>query len=327
MQIARRIIMNIQQALDFGSDFPRKQEKVNVQAIKGLKTEKVLPLHEKKKTKKEMEDSVKQYLKEIGKIELLSAEQEIEYSILVKKGDVDAKNKMMEANLRLVVNIAKKYVNRGIHIMDLIQEGNFGLMRAVEKFDHSKGYRFSTYATWWIRQAVSRSLADHSRTIRLPVHMVEKVNKFLRTQYEYVHEHGFEPTVSELAALMNVKEKQIEEYMLYSQTPMSLETPVNFGLTGSKIADYVEDTEMIAPSDSMNEELLREELNEVLETLTEREEMTIRLRFGFDDGKARTLEEVGNVLGVTRERARQIETKAMNKLRKKSRNKNLRDYI
>lgn len=280
----------------------------------------------KKPMKKTMDDSVQIYFKEIGTIKLLDKEGEIELAKRVQAGDQSAVNEMMEANLRLVVNIAKKFNGRGIPLLDLVQEGNFGLMRAVEKFDYTKGFRFSTYATWWIRQSVSRAIADQSRTIRIPVHMVEQLNKMVRIETQLVHELGREPSVLEIASIMEVSEKKVEELMRISQSPISMEVPVG-GEDGSTIADFVEDEEVFAPSSVTDEEDLRDEISSVLSTLTEREETIIRYRFGLEKQAIKTLEELGAMFGVTRERVRQIEAKAIAKLQNGNRAQHLKAFM
>lgn len=279
-----------------------------------------------KKAKRHIDDNVQMYLKAIGEIPLLNREEEIELAQKVAQGDEYAKNKMMEHNLRLVVNVAKKYSNKGIAFLDLIQEGNFGLMRAVEKFDHTKGYKFSTYATWWIRQSVSRAIADQSRTIRIPVHMVEKLNKLIRIQHELVHEFGREPLAAELAEVMEMEEEKVLELLKIAQDPVSLEVPVG-DEDGSTIADFVEDEDVVAPSRSLDGELLKDELDSVLGTLTEREEEVLRYRYGIGGGKVKTLEEIGALFGVTRERVRQIEAKAIHKLRHSTRSRHLKEFL
>lgn len=272
------------------------------------------------------DDPVRMYLKEIGRAQLLSAEEEAELAKRIKQGDQEAKRKLTEANLRLVVSIARRYVGRGMLFLDLIQEGNMGLMKAVEKFDHTKGYRFSTYATWWIRQAITRAIADQARTIRIPVHMVETVNKLNRVTRQLLQELGREPTLQEIAEEMDLPEEKIREIMKIVQEPVSLETPVGEE-HDSHLGDFIEDQEAPAPADAAAYELLKEQLEDVLNTLTVREESVLRLRFGLDDGRTRTLEEVGSVFGVTRERIRQIEAKALRKLRHPSRSKRLKDFL
>jgi RNA polymerase primary sigma factor len=271
-------------------------------------------------------DPVRMYLKEIGRVPLLSADEEIELAKRMEKGDEQAKKRLVEANLRLVVSIAKRYVGRGMLFLDLIQEGNLGLIKAVEKFDYKKGYKFSTYATWWIRQAITRAIADQARTIRIPVHMVETINKLIRVSRQLVQELGREPTDEEIAKHMEISPDRVREIMKIAQEPVSLETPIGEE-DDSHLGDFIEDQEAKAPADAAAFELLKEQLEEVLDTLTDREEKVLRLRFGLDDGKPRTLEEVGQVFGVTRERIRQIEAKALRKLRHPSRSKRLKDYL
>ncbi|MDI3481130.1 MAG: polymerase primary sigma factor [Tepidanaerobacteraceae bacterium] len=273
-----------------------------------------------------IDDPVRMYLKEIGKVPLLSAEEEIELSKRIEKGDKEAKRRLAEANLRLVVSIAKKYVGRGMLFLDLIQEGNLGLMKAVEKFDYRKGYKFSTYATWWIRQAITRAIADQARTIRIPVHMVETINKLIRVQRQLLQELGREPLPEEIAEEMEMPVEKVREIMKISQEPVSLETPIGEE-EDSHLGDFIPDEDAQAPADAAAYLLLKEQLEDVLETLTPREEKVLRLRFGLDDGKPRTLEEVGQVFGVTRERIRQIEAKALRKLRHPSRSKKLKDFL
>lgn len=273
-----------------------------------------------------VDDPVRMYLKEIGRVPLLSTEEEIELAHKVQQGDEEAKRKLAEANLRLVVSIARRYVGRGMLFLDLIQEGNMGLMKAVEKFDHTKGYKFSTYATWWIRQAITRAIADQARTIRIPVHMVEMINKVIRVSRQLLQEFGREPTSEEIAAVMGLTPDKVREIMKISQDPVSLDTPIGEE-NDSHLGDFIEDQEVPAPTDSAAYELLKEHLQDVLDSLTEREENVLRLRFGLDDGRARTLEEVGKVFGVTRERIRQIEAKALRKLRHPSRSKRLKDFM
>ncbi|RQD76876.1 MAG: RNA polymerase sigma factor RpoD [Candidatus Syntrophonatronum acetioxidans] len=271
-------------------------------------------------------DPVRMYLKEIGKVPLLTSEEEVELAKAMEEGDEEAKRKLVEANLRLVVSIAKKYVGRGMQFLDLIQEGNLGLIKAVEKFDWRKGYKFSTYATWWIRQAITRAIADQARTIRIPVHMVETINKLIRVSRQLVQELGREPTPEEIAHEMDIGEDKVREILKIAQEPVSLETPIGEE-DDSHLGDFIEDQEVQAPADAAAFELLKEQLEDVLDTLTPREERVLRLRFGLDDGHSRTLEEVGQVFGVTRERIRQIEAKALRKLRHPMRSKRLKDYL
>jgi RNA polymerase primary sigma factor len=266
------------------------------------------------------------YLKEIGKIPLLTPEEEIELALRMEQGDEEAKRALAEANLRLVVSIAKKYVGRGMLFLDLIQEGNLGLIKAVEKFDYRKGFKFSTYATWWIRQAITRAIADQARTIRIPVHMVETINKLIRISRQLVQELGREPTPEEIAEVMNISEERVREIMKIAQEPVSLETPIGEE-DDSHLGDFIEDTDVQAPAEAAAFELLKEQLDDVLETLTPREKRVLTLRFGLEDGRSRTLEEVGQVFGVTRERIRQIEAKALRKLRHPMRSKRLKDYL
>ena len=273
-----------------------------------------------------IEDPVRMYLKEIGKVPLLSAEEEVELAKRMELGDQEAKNKLAEANLRLVVSIAKRYVGRGMLFLDLIQEGNLGLIKAVEKFDYRKGYKFSTYATWWIRQAITRAIADQARTIRIPVHMVETINKLIRISRQLLQELGREPTPEEIAIEMEMPVEKVREILKISQEPVSLETPIGEE-EDSHLGDFIQDDQVPVPADAAAFELLKEQLNEVLDTLTEREQKVLRLRFGLDDGKARTLEEVGRQFNVTRERIRQIEAKALRKLRHPSRSRKLKDYL
>ncbi|MGO0123040.1 RNA polymerase sigma factor RpoD [Desulfothermobacter acidiphilus] len=274
----------------------------------------------------EVDDPVRMYLKEIGRISLLTPEEEIELAKRMEQGDEEAKRRLIEANLRLVVSIAKRYVGRGMLFLDLIQEGNLGLIKAVEKFDWRKGYKFSTYATWWIRQAITRAIADQARTIRIPVHMVETINKLVRISRQLVQELGREPTPEEIAEKMGTSPDKVREIMKVAQEPVSLETPIGEE-EDSHLGDFIEDQEAQAPADEASYALLREQLDEVLQSLTPREQKVLRLRFGLDDGHARTLEEVGQKFGVTRERIRQIEAKTLRKLRHPSRSKKLKDYI
>lgn len=273
-----------------------------------------------------VEDPVRMYLKEIGKIPLLTTEEEIELAKKMELGDDEAKKRLAEANLRLVVSIAKRYVGRGMQFLDLIQEGNLGLIKAVEKFDYRKGYKFSTYATWWIRQAITRAIADQARTIRIPVHMVETINRLVRTSRQLVQELGREPTTEEIAARMDILPERVREIRKISQDPVSLETPIGEE-EDSHLGDFIQDDNVAVPADQATFTLLHEQLMETLETLTEREQRVLRLRFGLDDGRPRTLEEVGKVFHVTRERIRQIEAKALRKLRHPSRSKKLKDYL
>lgn len=271
-------------------------------------------------------DPVRMYLKEIGQIKLLSMEEELELADRINDGDETAKAELAEANLRLVVSIAKRYVGRGMLFLDLIQEGNIGLMKAVDKFDVTKGYKFSTYATWWIRQAITRAIADQARTIRVPVHMVETINKLARIQRQMTLELNREPSEDELAKKMNMPVEKIREIYKISQDPVSLETPIGEE-DDSHLGDFIKDERNVSPEDYATNEMLKDEISEVLQTLTEREEKVIRLRFGLEDGKSRTLEEVGQMFGVTRERIRQIEAKALRKLRHPSRSRKLKDYM
>ena len=273
-----------------------------------------------------IEDPVRMYLKEIGKVSLLSADEEIELAKRMEKGDEAAKKRLAEANLRLVVSIAKRYVGRGMLFLDLIQEGNLGLIKAVEKFDYRKGYKFSTYATWWIRQAITRAIADQARTIRIPVHMVETINKLIRVSRQLLQELGREPTPEEIAEEMDMPVDRVREILKISQDPVSLETPIGEE-EDSHLGDFIQDDNVPVPADAAAFTLLKEQLVEVLSTLTDREQKVLRLRFGLDDGRARTLEEVGKEFNVTRERIRQIEAKALRKLRHPSRSRKLKDYL
>ena len=273
-----------------------------------------------------IEDPVRMYLKEIGKVPLLTAEEEIELAKRMELGDEEAKKRLAEANLRLVVSIAKRYVGRGMLFLDLIQEGNLGLIKAVEKFDYRKGYKFSTYATWWIRQAITRAIADQARTIRIPVHMVETINKLIRVSRQLLQELGREPTPEEIAEEMNMPVERVREILKISQEPVSLETPIGEE-EDSHLGDFIQDDNVPVPADAAAFTLLKEQLVEVLSTLTDREQKVLRLRFGLDDGRARTLEEVGKEFNVTRERIRQIEAKALRKLRHPSRSRKLKDYL
>lgn len=292
---------------------------------------------QKKVSKKEMSDMsapsgvkindpVRMYLKEIGRVSLLTADEEVALALKIEQGDQEAKQRLAEANLRLVVSIAKRYVGRGMQFLDLIQEGNMGLMKAVEKFDYRKGFKFSTYATWWIRQAITRAIADQARTIRIPVHMVETINKLIRIQRQLLQDLGREPTPEEIGAEMDMPTEKVREILKIAQEPVSLETPIGEE-DDSHLGDFIEDQDATSPEDHASYELLKEQLESVLDTLTDREENVLRLRFGLVDGRTRTLEEVGKVFGVTRERIRQIEAKALRKLRHPSRSKQLKDFL
>ena len=273
-----------------------------------------------------IDDPVKVYLKEIGRVPLLSSDEEIELAIKIGEGDVAAKQRLSEANLRLVVSIAKRYLGRGMSFLDLIQEGNLGLIKAVEKFDYTKGFKFSTYATWWIRQAITRAIADQARTIRIPVHMVETINKVKKVQSQLLHQNGHEPTPNEIAEEIDMPVDKVREIMRVAQEPVSLETPIGEE-EDSHLGDFIPDNDAPAPADAASHTMLREQLADVLSTLTPREEKVLRLRFGLEDGRSRTLEEVGKEFNVTRERIRQIEAKALRKLRHPSRSRKLKDYL
>ena len=273
-----------------------------------------------------IDDPVRMYLKEIGRVPLLKADEEVELAKRMQEGDEEAKNQLAEANLRLVVSIAKRYVGRGMLFLDLIQEGNLGLLKAVEKFDYKKGFKFSTYATWWIRQAITRAIADQARTIRIPVHMVETINKLVRVSRQLLQELGTDPTPEQIGAVMDLAPDRVREIQKVAQEPVSLETPIGEE-EDSHLGDFIEDEDAPAPDEAASYILLKEQLEEVLETLTPREAKVLRLRFGLDDGRSRTLEEVGQEFGVTRERIRQIEAKALRKLRPPSRSRKLKDYL
>ena len=273
-----------------------------------------------------VDDPVRMYLKDIGKIPLLDPDKEVELAIKCREGSESAKNELIEANLRLVVSIAKKYVGKGMYFLDLIQEGNLGLIKAVEKFDHTKGYKFSTYATWWIRQAITRAIADQARTIRIPVHMVETIHRVSRTSRQLLQEYGREPTVEEIAEKLGMTADKVREIMKAAQEPISLETPIGEE-EDSHLGDFLPDESTPSPAEAVSAQLLREALEKVLHTLSEREEKVIKLRFGLEDGRSRTLEEVGKEFGITRERIRQIEAKALRKLRHQSRSKALKGFL
>ncbi|CUS26283.1 RNA polymerase sigma factor RpoD [Paucilactobacillus oligofermentans DSM 15707 = LMG 22743] len=297
---------------------------------RALRTEKEISSKELKDTSAptgiKINDPVRMYLKEIGRVNLLKAEEEVKLAERIEAGEEEAKQELAEANLRLVVSIAKRYVGRGMQFLDLIQEGNMGLMKAVEKFDYRKGFKFSTYATWWIRQAITRAIADQARTIRIPVHMVETINKLIRIQRQLLQDLGREPTPEEIGAEMDMPTEKVREILKIAQEPVSLETPIGEE-DDSHLGDFIEDQDATSPAEHAAYELLKEQLENVLDTLTDREENVLRLRFGLDDGRTRTLEEVGKVFGVTRERIRQIEAKALRKLRHPSRSKQLKDFL
>ena len=326
-----------------GENIERLMEKVEDAGVaivdeKGEPALEVLQAKQNKPSKEELDqaedtpagikinDPVRMYLKEIGRVNLLKGDEEINIAKRIEAGDVEAKQELAEANLRLVVSIAKRYVGRGMQFLDLIQEGNMGLMKAVDKFDYTKGFKFSTYATWWIRQAITRAIADQARTIRIPVHMVETINKLIRIQRQLLQDLGREPLPEEIGAEMDLTPDKVREILKIAQEPVSLETPIGEE-DDSHLGDFIEDNEAISPADSAAYEMLRDQLESVLETLTDREENVLRLRFGLEDGRTRTLEEVGRVFGVTRERIRQIEAKALRKLRHPSRSKQLKDFM
>ncbi|MBR0542317.1 MAG: RNA polymerase sigma factor RpoD [Clostridia bacterium] len=299
------------ESVDFDADIPKGQDN----------SESVADAHNAA-----MDDPVKVYLKEIGRVPLLTPEEEIDLAMRIADDDGTAKKRLAEANLRLVVSIAKRYVGRGMQFLDLIQEGNLGLIKAVEKFDYTKGFKFSTYATWWIRQAITRAIADQARTIRIPVHMVETINKVKKTNSQLLHQNGRDPSAEEIAEVLNMPVDKVREILRVAQEPVSLETPIGEE-EDSHLGDFIPDDDALAPADAASMLLLKEQLDDVLKTLTEREAMVLRLRFGLEDGHPRTLEEVGSTFGVTRERIRQIEAKALRKLRHPSRSKKLRDFL
>lgn len=303
---------------------PTKQQMVRAEEIEPEKT--MTPSQRAVASKIKVADPVRMYLKEIGRVDLLDADEEVVLAKRILEGDELAKQELAEANLRLVVSIAKRYVGRGMSFLDLIQEGNMGLMKAVVKFDHTKGFKFSTYATWWIRQAITRAIADQARTIRIPVHMVETINKLVRIQRQLLQDLGREPTPEEIGAEMDLPTEKVRNILKIAQEPVSLETPIGEE-DDSHLGDFIEDDGALSPEDHTASALLREQLEDVLDTLTDREENVLRLRFGLDDGNIRTLEQVGKVFGVTRERIRQIEAKALRKLRHPSRSKQLKDFL
>ena len=317
---------------DFVIDEEDDDENIDLDEIRSFeeelsKEEKLEAIKEKGKNKVIItDDPVRTYLKEIGRIPLLTFEEEVDLAKRIEEGDERAKDQLAEANLRLVVSIAKRYVGRGMQFLDLIQEGNMGLIKAVDKFEHKKGFKFSTYATWWIRQAITRAIADQARTIRIPVHMVETINKLVRAQRQLVQELGRDPLPEEVAELMNMDVEKVREVQKIAQEPVSLETPIGEE-EDSHLGDFIPDEEILSPSDAATNTMLREQLITVLDTLTDRERKVLALRFGLDDGRTRTLEEVGQAFDVTRERIRQIEAKALRKLKHPSRSKKLRDFL
>ncbi|MFC5189059.1 RNA polymerase sigma factor RpoD [Pediococcus cellicola] len=323
---ARQIDDLIQKVEDAGISIVDENGDPSTHALKAQKISKKELDDTKAPAGVKINDPVRMYLKEIGRVPLLTAKQEVDLALRIEKGEESAKQELAEANLRLVVSIAKRYVGRGMQFLDLIQEGNMGLMKAVEKFDYRKGFKFSTYATWWIRQAITRAIADQARTIRIPVHMVETINKLIRIQRQLLQDLGREPTPEEIGAEMDMPTEKVREILKIAQEPVSLETPIGEE-DDSHLGDFIEDSDATSPADHAAYELLKEQLEGVLDTLTDREENVLRLRFGLDDGRTRTLEEVGKVFGVTRERIRQIEAKALRKLRHPSRSKQLKDFL
>ena len=322
--------IDLEKDLDIVSD--DEDEDIDLDELRSFeeelsKEDKLEAIREKGKNKVVItDDPVRMYLKEIGRIPLLTYEEEVELAKRIEEGDQRAKDQLAEANLRLVVSIAKRYVGRGMQFLDLIQEGNMGLIKAVDKFEHKKGFKFSTYATWWIRQAITRAIADQARTIRIPVHMVETINKLVRAQRQLVQELGRDPIPEEVAELMNMDVEKVREVQKIAQEPVSLETPIGEE-EDSHLGDFIPDEEILSPSDAATNTMLREQLISVLDTLTDRERKVLALRFGLDDGRTRTLEEVGQAFDVTRERIRQIEAKALRKLKHPSRSKKLRDFL
>ena len=311
--------------IDKEEDIPEGLQEEDLEKMEGIEKEDTSTLLLDMKDIN-VDDPVKMYLKEIGRIPLLNADEEVELAVKMEKGDIHSKQKLAEANLRLVVSIAKRYVGRGMHFLDLIQEGNMGLMKAVEKFDYTRGFKFSTYATWWIRQAITRAIADQARTIRIPVHMVETINKLVRVQRQLIQELGREPTNEEIAEEMGIDIEKVQDVRKIAQEPISLETPIGEE-EDSHLGDFIEDDTAIAPDDAADFTMLREQLDEILDTLTSRERKVLELRFGLIDGTPRTLEEVGKEFDVTRERIRQIEAKALRKLKHPSRSQKLKDFL